>query len=109
MSFDIRRELNVNRALFLGYKYHQQERKGITDEHTRRMPEVHDESQYNHGKRREVEPVWFEVLHETLLEEKLQQNEQRNVRKGKALVIISRSGRSVGIEFEMGCLPKMRP
>jgi hypothetical protein len=46
--------LNVDRALFLRYKYHQKERGGITDEHTRGMPEIDDKSQYNHGERREV-------------------------------------------------------
>jgi hypothetical protein len=63
-SCDIRGDLYVDRALFLRYKYHQKERKGITEEHTRGMPEIDDKSQDNHGERREVEPVWFEVLHE---------------------------------------------
>jgi hypothetical protein len=61
---DIRRDLNVDRALFLGYKYHQKKRDGITEEHTRGMPKIDDKSQYNHAERREVEPVWFEVLQE---------------------------------------------
>lgn len=43
---DIRGDLNVYRALFLGYKYyHQEEREGITEEHTRGMPEIDDKSQ----------------------------------------------------------------
>jgi hypothetical protein len=45
-------------------KYHQKEGEGITEEHTRGMPEIDNKSQYNHGERREVKPVWFEVLHE---------------------------------------------
>ena len=60
---DVRGDLDVDRALFLRYKHHQKEREGTTDEHTRGMPEIDDKSQYNHGEGREVEPVWFEVLH----------------------------------------------
>jgi len=45
---DVRGDLDVDRALFL--------RRG--------MPEIDDKSQYNHGERREVEPVWFEVEEE---------------------------------------------
>jgi hypothetical protein len=61
---DIRGDLNIDRALLLGYKYHQKEREGITEERTRGMPKIDDESQYNHGERREVKPVWLEVLYE---------------------------------------------
>lgn len=32
------------------------------------MPEVDDKPQYNHGERREVEPVWSEMLDEIVLE-----------------------------------------
>jgi len=45
---DIRGDLNIDRALLLG----------------RGMPKIDDESQYNHGERREVKPVWLEVEEE---------------------------------------------
>ena len=66
---DIRGDLDVKRPLLLSYKYYQNMEEGIRrNQRTRGMPKVDDKPHYNHAERREVKPVWFEMLDEIVLE-----------------------------------------
>jgi hypothetical protein len=83
---DIRGELDVKRPLLLSYKCYQDKEEGVTrNQRTRDMPEVDDKPHYNHAERREVKPVWFEVLEEIVLESCNNVEPKRTKRKSPAM------------------------
>ena len=71
------------------------------------MPEIDDKSQYDHGERREVEPVWFEVLHE-LCVRKLKSHQRRGATYEEEKTC-DLDQAIIGRKFEMKRIPKRRP
>jgi len=69
------------------------------------MPEIDNKSQYNHHERREVEPVWFEVLHK--LSKKVPSTGGDTTYEEEKPCDLDQAIN--GREFEMKCIPKRRP